>query len=210
VAELSLAMFHALGRNLHMQANVMHARKWERMTAHLLSGRTVGLIGLGSIGRQVARLCLVFKAKVLAYDPQVDVSVARDLGISMVTKEQLLRDADIVSLHASKSSGQVHLIGAQELNAMKRGSILVNLARGEMVDESALVAALKSGHLSGAGLDVFGTEPYAGPLCDFDQVILTPHSATNTIETRSAMELQCVENALRFLSGNLASECHVI
>jgi D-3-phosphoglycerate dehydrogenase len=209
VAELALAMFLALSRNLHMQANLMHARRWDRLTAHLLAGRTVGLIGLGNIGRRVAQLCLSFKAKVLAYDPHADVSVARDSGISMVTREQLLREADIVSLHASKSSGQSQLIGAEDLNAMKRGSVLVNLARGEMVDESALVAALKSGHLSGAGLDVFGAEPYAGPLCDFEQVILTPHSATNTIETRSAMELQCVENALRFLGGSLASECHV-
>lgn len=210
VAELTLAMFLALSRNLHLQANAMHARKWERLTAHSLSGRTVGLIGLGRIGRRVAELCLAFKAKVLAYDTQVDISVLGDLGISIVTKEKLLQEADIVSLHASKSSRQVQLIGAQELIAMKRGSILVNLARGEMIDESALVAALKSGHLSGAGLDVFGAEPYAGPLCDFEQVILTPHSATNTIETRSAMELQCVENALRFLGGNLASECYVI
>lgn len=210
VAELAIAMFLALSRNLHMQTNLMHARRWDRLEAHLLAGRTVGLIGLGNIGRRVAQLCLSFKAKVLAYDPQIDGSVEGDSGISMVTKEELLREADIVSLHASKSAGQSQLVGAEELNAMKRGSVIVNLARGEMVDEFALVAALKSGHLSGAGLDVFREEPYAGPLCDFEQVILTPHSATNTIETRSAMELKCVENALRFLGGNLASDCHVI
>lgn len=210
VAELALALFLALGRNLHVQANLMQARRWERVTAHLLSGRTVGLIGLGNIGQRVAQLCLAFNARVLAYDPLANAVMARDLGVSLVTKEQLLRESDIVSLHASKSAAQSVLIGAAELSVMKRGAVLVNLARGDMVDEAALVNALNSGQLSGAGLDVFGAEPYTGTLCDFEQVILTPHSATNTIETRSAMELQCVENALRFLGGNLARECHVI
>lgn len=210
VAELALALFLTLGRNLHLQANLMRARRWERVTAHLLSGRTIGLIGLGHIGQRVAQLCIAFKARVLAYDPLAKAVAARDLGVSLVTKEQLLREADIVSLHASKSAAQSVLIGAAELAVMKRGAILVNLARGEMVDEAALVDALNSGQLSGAGLDVFGAEPYKGPLCDFEQVLLTPHSATNTIETRSTMELQCVENALQFLDGKLPGERHVI
>ena len=102
------------------------------------------------------------------------------------------------------------MIGAPELAAMKRGALLVNLARGGMVDESALVDALQAGQLAGAGLDVFGEEPYAGPLCDFEQVILTPHSATYTLETRSAMESQSVENALAFLNGTMAPERQVI
>jgi D-3-phosphoglycerate dehydrogenase len=210
VAELALAMFLDLSRSLHMQANLMHKKRWERLTAHLLSGRTVGLIGLGNIGRRVAQLCQAFNAKVIAFDPMCDTGVARELGISLVPKEQLLSEADIVSLHASKTVGQSVLIGAAELKAMKRGAVLVNLARGEMVDELALVDALKSGHISGAGLDVFGAEPYTGPLCEFDQVILTPHSATNTIETRSTMELQCVENALHFLDGKLMTKYRVI
>lgn len=210
VAELALAMFLALGRNLHVQANLMHARRWVRVTAHLLAGRTVGLIGLGDIGQRVAQLCLALNARVLACDPLVDAEVALNLGVALTTKEQLLRDADIISLHASKNADQPVLIGSPELAMMKRGAILVNLARGEMVDESALVDALSSGHLAGAGLDVFGAEPYNGPLCDFQQVILTPHSATNTLETRTAMELQCVENALQFLAGKLASERQVI
>jgi D-3-phosphoglycerate dehydrogenase len=210
VAELALAMFLDLSRNLHMQANLMRKRRWERLTAHLLSGRTVGLIGLGTIGKRVAELCQSFNAKVIAYDPMCENGTALQSGVSLVSKAQLLREADIVSLHASKTPGKSVLIGADEFNLMKRGAVLVNLARGEMVDELALISALKSGQISGAGLDVFGTEPYAGPLCDFDQVILTPHSATNTIETRSIMELQCVENALNFLDGNLNSNCRII
>jgi D-3-phosphoglycerate dehydrogenase len=210
VAELAAAMFLDLSRNLRLQANLMRARRWERTTAHLLAGRVVGLIGLGRIGQRVAQLCLAFKARVLAYDPLADAALARSLGVTLVALEQLLREADIVSLHASKSVEHPVRIGPAELDAMKRGAILVNLARGEMVDEDALVKALSSGHLAGAGLDVFSAEPYQGPLCDFEQVILTPHSATLTIETRAAMELQCVENALQFLAGTLGGGRRVI
>jgi D-3-phosphoglycerate dehydrogenase len=210
VAELALAMFLALNRNLRLQANMMQVRRWERTTAHLLAGRTVGLIGFGRIGQRVAQLCGAFNARVLAYDPLVDAALAHGLGVALVPREHLLREADIVSLHAAKNTDQPLLIGAVELAMMKRGAILVNLARGKMVDEGALVEALRSGQLAGAGLDVFDAEPYQGPLCDFEQVILTPHSATLTVETRAAMELQCVENALQYLGGNLAGERRVI
>ena len=199
VAELALTMFLALSRNLRRQINSMQEGKWERLETHLLSGRTIGLIGFGSIGQRVAELCLAFGAKVIACDPLVVPSIAEKMNVSLVNKEQLLAEADIVSLHASKGSDRTYLMGANELNLMKHGAFLVNLARGDMVNEVALVEALTSGKLGGAGLDVFGEEPYKGPLSQFEQVFLTPHSATNTIETRAAMELCCVENALKFL-----------
>lgn len=210
VAELALAMFLSLSRNLHPQVNLMQNRQWERKKAHLLAGLTVGLIGLGRIGQRVAELCAAFNTRVLAYDPIVGASIARGLGAELVSMDELLSKADIVSLHASKSAGKNVIIGKDQMALMKQGAILVNLARGEMVDENALVEALRAGKLAGAGLDVFGTEPYQGPLCDFDQVILTPHSATLTVETRVAMEMQCVENALDFLAGNLSMERRVI
>ena len=146
----------------------------------------------------------------LANDPEGDPVIAKALGVELVGTKELLNQADIVSLHASSGGANEVLIGAAELNSMKPGAVLVNLARGEMVDEPALVEVLRKGHLAGAGLDVFGKEPYAGPLCDFDQVILTPHSATNTLETRSAMERQCVENAIAFLDGTVAPERRVV
>jgi D-3-phosphoglycerate dehydrogenase len=201
VAELALTMFLALSRNLPRQINSMRDRKWERLETHLLSGKIIGLIGLGGIGRRVAELCLAFGAKVIASDPFVSLNIARDMNVSLVTKEQLLAEADIVSLHASKNSDKSFLMGANEFYLMKQGAYFVNLARGDMVDELALADALNSRKIAGAGLDVFGEEPYRGPLCQFDQVILTPHSATNTIETRSNMELKCVQNALQFLQN---------
>ncbi len=203
VAELALTMFLALSRNLPRQIDSMRDRKWERLETHLLSGKIVGLIGLGSIGQRVAELCNAFGAKVIAFDPLVAAGIAEKINVSLVSKEQLLAAADIVSLHASKGPDKACLIAAGELNLMKCGAYLVNLARGEMVNELALVDALSSGKLAGAGLDVFGEEPYKGPLCDFKQVILTPHSATNTIETRSNMELMCVQNAIQFLQNTM-------
>jgi D-3-phosphoglycerate dehydrogenase len=210
VAELAITMFLSLSRNIRQQSNLMQAKRWERITAHLLSGRTVGLIGFGRIGQRVAQLCNAFGAKVLAFDPFAEKGLESKLNISFVTMEQLLSQSDIVSIHASKVSDNPVVIASEQIALMKDGTILVNLSRGEMVDETALVDALNSGKISGAGLDVFAKEPYQGTLCDFDQVILTPHSATLTYETRSEMEIQCVENAIAFLNGKLNSERRVI
>jgi D-3-phosphoglycerate dehydrogenase len=210
VAELALALFLSLSRNLHPQANLMHARRWERLSAHLLKGRTIGLIGLGRIGKRVAELCLAFHAQVIAHDPLCHPEMAEGLGVRLVSRNELLATADIVSLHASRNPAQAVIIGAPELGLMKWGAILVNLARGEMVDEEALLDALQSGQLAGAGLDVFSEEPYEGALCELKQVILTPHSATLTAETRSAMEIQSIENGLAFLAGGVAADRRVI
>ncbi|MEO7775011.1 MAG: NAD(P)-dependent oxidoreductase [Steroidobacteraceae bacterium] len=200
VAELALSLFLALSRNLRPQADSMRARRWERLESHLINGRTVGLVGFGRIGRRVAQLLQPFGARVLATDPLLTPEQAAALNVTAVGMTELLQHADIVSLHLTRTPGKA-LIGTAELAAMKQGAILVNLARGEHVDEAALVSALQSGKLAGAGLDVFPREPYDGPLCEFSQVILTPHSATMPVETRSAMELQCVDKALRFLAG---------
>jgi len=205
VAELALTMFLSLSRNIPTQINLMQRRIWDRIPTHLLFGRTIGLIGLGKIGQKVAELCNAFNTNILAYDPFVKKELAESLNIKLVEKDQLLKTSDIVSIHASKSTDQNVLIGKNDLEIMRKGSILVNLARGEMVDESALIEALTSGHIGGAGLDVFEKEPYSGPLCDFNNVILTPHSATMPIETRVAMELECLENGINFINRRKAN-----
>jgi D-3-phosphoglycerate dehydrogenase / 2-oxoglutarate reductase len=206
VAELALTMFLALSRNIRPQANSMARREWTRVEAHLLTGRTVGLVGLGRIGRRVAELTHAFGARILATDPLADPVIARSVSTDLVPLERLLEQSDIVSLHASRAVDAPLALGDAELARMKRGALIVNLARGGMVDETALVNALRCGHLAGAALDVFTREPYTGPLSEFDNVILTPHSATNTVETRASMELECVEKALRFLEGRIHPE----
>jgi D-3-phosphoglycerate dehydrogenase len=206
VAELAMTMFLALSRNVRQQSDLMKAKRWERITGHLLSGRTIGLIGLGRIGQKVASLCKAFGARVIAFDPYANKNLEKELSIELISLDELYRQSDIVSIHASKVSEQPVVIGQKEIDQMKDGVMLVNLSRGDMVDEAALIAGLKSGKISGAGLDVFAQEPYNGPLCDFDQVILSPHCATLTFETRSEMEIQSVENAIGFLKGNIDSD----
>jgi D-3-phosphoglycerate dehydrogenase len=203
VAELTLAMFLSLARNLRPQANLMQQKTWKRLESHLIGGRTIGLIGLGRIGRRVAELSRAFGARVLATDPRADTAWTKATGVDIVPLDELLASSDIVSIHAARSADNPLVLGAEHFARMRRGAILVNVARGSMIDEGALLEALTSGHLAGAGLDVFGAEPYSGPLCELDQVLLTPHSATLPVETRSAMELECVDKALRFLDGTL-------
>lgn len=203
VAELTLAMMLGLCRQLPRQSDLVRRREWTRLEAHLLSGRTVGLIGLGRIGRRVAELLAPFRPTIIAADPAADREWAATHGVSIVPLEELLASADVVSIHAASGAATRLALHERELASMKRGAVLVNVARGSMVDEGALVAALESGHLFGAALDVYAQEPYAGPLCSLPNVILTPHSATLTVETRVAMELECVDKALRFIAGRV-------
>jgi D-3-phosphoglycerate dehydrogenase len=204
VAELTLAMMLALSRQLPRQSELGHRREWKRLEAHLLSGRVVGLVGLGRIGRRVAELLKPFRVQLLATDPQADHARAAEQGIELVSLPRLLASADVLSLHASSSSAAVLRLSDAEFASMKRGALLVNVARGSMVDDGALARALQSGHLAGAALDVYPQEPYTGPLCGLPNVVLTPHSATLTVETRVAMEMECVDKALRFITDRLA------
>lgn len=204
VAELTLAMMLGLVRQLPRQSALVQKRQWTRLEAHLLSGRTVGLVGLGRIGRRVAQLLAPFQVRLLAADPFLAADRGTLHGIEIVPLDQLLAVSDIVSIHAATSTAERLSLGAAEFERIKHGALLVNVARGSMVDEAAMLRALESGRLAGAALDVFEQEPYNGPLCDLPNVILTPHSATLTVETRVAMEMQCVDKALRFVVNKLA------
>jgi D-3-phosphoglycerate dehydrogenase len=210
VAELALSMMLALSRNLPRQSVAARAQQWARLEAHLLGARRVGIIGLGRIGRRVAQLVRAFGSEVWAVDPAADAAWCAAHQVRVVTLDVLLAECDIVSIHAAKSAGDPLRIDRSRLAAMKAGAILINLGRGEMVDETALCEALSSGHLFGAGLDVYASEPYSGPLCGFDNVVLTPHAATLTVETRSAMERECVEKALAVLAGTLPASARVV
>jgi D-3-phosphoglycerate dehydrogenase len=203
VAELALTMMLGLCRNLPRQGRAAGGKNWVRLEAHLLGKRRVGIVGLGRIGRRVAALVRAFGGEVWAVDPVADVAWCGENGVRTASLDEVLARCDIVSIHAARASGAPLRIGAPEIARMRTGAILINLGRGEMVDETALHAALQSGHLFGAGLDVYPREPYDGPLCDLDNVILTPHAATLTVETRSAMEREAVGKALRFLEQNL-------
>lgn len=210
VAELALTMMLSLSRNLPRQAREAAAGKWTRLEAHLLGARRVGIIGLGRIGRRVAALLRAFGSQVWAADPAADAAWCAANRVHVVPIDELLAGCDIVSIHAARSAAAPLRLGAGALARMRRGAILINLGRGDMVDEVALHAALTSGQLSGAGLDVYGQEPYSGPLIELDNVVLTPHSATLTVETRSAMEGEAVSKTLAFLDGSLPASDRVV
>jgi D-3-phosphoglycerate dehydrogenase len=209
VAELALAMMLSLSRNLPRQAREAAAGRWTRIEAHLLGARRVGVIGLGRIGRRVSTLVRAFGAEVWGVDPAPDAAWCAAHGVRTVTLDELLEGCDIVSIHAAKSSAPLR-IGAQEIARMRRGAILINLGRGDMVDDRALHAALTSGHLFGAGLDVYPEEPYTGPLIGLDNVELTPHAATLTVETRSEMEREAVRKTIACLHGTLPAGDRVV
>jgi D-3-phosphoglycerate dehydrogenase len=195
VAQLAMAMFLALARNFPEHLTDAHGGHWRKHTGFLLGEWSVGLVGFGRIGQRVEALLRPFGPRVLVHDPNVGPSETWPT-VEFVDMPTLLAQSDAISLHASSQKGAAAMIGTAELAAMKPGGRLINTARGALVDEKALVEALGSGHLAGAALDVYEHEPYDGALAHLPQVLCTPHVATLTRASRSAMEVRCVENVL--------------
>jgi D-3-phosphoglycerate dehydrogenase len=198
VAQITVGMILALARNLPEYGVTLRQGSWKRHTGFLLSEWVIGLVGFGRIGRTVERCLRPFGPKVLVSDPALKKG---DLpsGVELVDFNTLLSRSDLVSLHAMRAASEGPLVSTAQLNRMKRGARLVNTARGYLVDEEALLGALVSGNLAGAALDVFETEPYAGPLTKFPQVLCTPHIGTLTHASRRAMEMKAVVNVVDFL-----------
>ena len=200
VAELTMALMLDLLRRVTAQSLAMRHKKWERLTGNLLFGKKVGVIGLGRIGRRVAELLRSWKIDVFGTDLYPDVQWAKVQGVKLFPLDKVLEDADIISLHLSMTDEHPFCLGDQEIARMKKGAFLINVARGALINEAALVNALSSNHLAGAGLDVFQQEPYTGLLCQMDNVVLTPHIATLTQESRSAMEIEAAQNIINFFN----------
>lgn len=202
VAQMTIAMVLALARNLPLHLNDFRGGLWRKHTGYVISEWTIGLVGFGRIGRAVERYLRAFGPRVIVTDPNVKADQLPD-GVSLYELLPLLAEADIVSLHAAMCAGKTPLIGYREIRAMKKGSRLVNTARGCLVDEGALCDAIESGHLAAAALDVFETEPYEGPLVNLPQVLCTPHVASLAKASRIAMEVRCARNVVEFFSKNI-------
>src|SRR5574340_275033 len=178
VAEHTFALALALARHLCRANELLHAGKWEKKTLQgaELRGKMLGIIGLGRIGMEVARRAHAFGMRVVAHDPFISAEVAREAGVELAALEDVLRSADYLSLHLALTPQSAGMINAQSLRKMKKGVRLINCARGELIEEAALAAALQSGQVAGAALDVFAHEPPTGsPLLALPNVILTPH-----------------------------------
>lgn len=191
VVEMTMGLMLATLRQIPEADRQVRNGGWPRLKGRLLKTQTVGILGLGRIGNRVARICSSFGARLIAHDPMVRNT---SVDVERVSMEKLLSQSDIVSLHLPYDETTHHLINTESFAAMKPGAILINTARGSLVDESALVKALRSGQLSGAGLDVFEAEPYSGALQDLPQVVLTPHLASSAVESRREMELEAANN----------------
>ncbi|RJX31671.1 MAG: hydroxyacid dehydrogenase [Desulfarculus sp.] len=194
VAELTVGCLLSLLRRVMEMDRTLHQCRWEKCVGYQLAGRTVLLVGLGRIGRAVARLLAPFGVRLLAADPAVEQTPQ---GVELVSLAQGLPQADVISLHAS---GSQQVLGPEQFALIKPGAFLLNPSRGELVDEAGLQAALDSGRLAGAWLDAFQQEPYAGPLTGYANVILTPHVGSYSAECRLDMEMQAVNNLLAALA----------
>jgi len=196
VAELTLAALLALCRNVVPTNAALHAGQWKKTIGTGLAGARVLIVGWGRIGRRVGGLLAAFGAERMVFDPFVDEDAVPEGVRRMASLEAGLHEADVVTLHAA---GTERLLDARAFEAMKDGVILLNSARGELVDEDALVGALESGKVAAAWFDAFWEEPYTGPLTAFEQVLLTPHVGTYTRQCRRDMETAAVKNLLRDL-----------
>ena len=197
VAQLTVAMMLALARNLPWHAAESRAGRWTKATGHLLSEWTIGLVGFGRIGQAVARLLRPFAPRVVVADPGCEPRQLPE-GVELRSLPALLAEADCVSLHASRRAEDGPLVGRAEFAQMKPGSVLVNTARGVLVEEAALLDALRAGRVAGAALDVFEREPYTGPLAQWPTVLCTPHVATLTAASRAAMERRSAEHVVEY------------
>ena len=196
VAELTMSLILAALRRICQVDQLLRADRWSRMQGQLLAAQLVGIIGLGHIGRRVAKLCQAFDARVVAHDPYIDPT---SHGVELVPLKKLLAEADVISLHLPYGANTHHLLDAKAFARMKPGSIIINAARGGLIDEIALDEALISGHLGMAALDVFEQEPYRGPLIKNDKIILTSHIGSLARESRMRMEIEAAENLLEEL-----------
>jgi D-3-phosphoglycerate dehydrogenase len=202
VAELTLGLILDCIRNISNADRSIRNGKWNKPMGELLGAKTVGIVGYGRIGKAVARLVRAFGSKVLAYD--IEPKEIKK-GVHFVSLEKLLSEADVVTLHLPYNPAKGKLITKDNIAMMKNGAYLINTSRGELVDENALYAVLKSGKLAGAGLDVFEREPYNGPLTELDNLVLTPHIGSYARQARIKMEGKAVENLLKGLKEIMRS-----
>lgn len=201
VAELTVGLVIGLARRIHVADRGMHRRIWRRHVGPELRARTLGIVGLGRIGKLVARLFEPFGMTVIANDIAPDGEFARLHGISFVEKDELFRRSDFVTLHVPLTPMTERLMRRDVFGMMKPSAYLINTSRGPVVDEPDLLAALDAGVIAGAAIDVFGEEPYTGPLADREQVILTCHMGSCSDLGRKRMETEAAQNIIDFFSG---------
>jgi D-3-phosphoglycerate dehydrogenase len=206
-AEHTVGLLVALARNIPQAHAALREGRWERSRygGVELADKTLGVLGLGRIGQQVARRALGLQMKVVGHDPYVSEERFREMGVEPASFDEVLERSDFITLHLPLNDATRGAIGAAQLERMRDGVRLVNAARGELVDEAALVAALESGKVAGAAIDVFAEEPYSGPLLSAPNVVVTPHLAASTDEAQDRAGLIVAEQVAAALRGELVT-----
>ncbi len=203
-AEHTLALMLAVARNIPQACQSLKEGQWKRSQymGVELRNKTLGIVGLGKVGSEVARRARAFGMRLVAYDPFVSPDYASNLGVEMMPLDRLLKESDFVTLHTPLNESTRHLIGKEQVAQMKPGARLINVARGELVDEAALLAGLEEGKLAGVALDVFAQEPPApSPLLSHPKVVVTPHLGASTAEAQREVAVEIAQQVLQVLRG---------
>ena len=200
VAEHTLALILDLLKKITQYNNNIHQGDFHVETGQMLAGKQIGIIGLGRIGTRVATLTSAFGCKIAFFDPFRKTGLP-DTWHACSSVEQLIETSDIITLHMTPQNSERPLLDKDSLSMVKKGVIIINTARGSLIDETALIQVISSGQVAAAGLDVFPNEPYTGKLLDFPQVVMTPHVASNTNESRQQMEIEAIRNMIEVLEG---------
>ena len=209
VAEHAMLLMLAVSRRLPLADKLARTDAWGEFFTQRpmddLEGKTLGLVGLGAIGYAVGRRAKAFGMKILFFDPYVDRKKAEELEARRTDLGELLRESDVISLHTPLTNETKSLIGKREFDLMKKSAILINTARGAVVDETSLINALRSGSIAGAGLDVMTMEPpeATNSLLSMDNVVVTPHCASFTLQGAKRLWFACADAVIRVLRGEL-------
>ncbi len=199
-AEHTMAMMLALCRHIPQAQASLKAGRWDRKKyiGRQLYRKTIGIVGMGRIGSRVAQRCQAFNMEVITHDPYLSDDVARELKVKRVDLPELFAQSDFITLHAALTSSTEHLINAEAIEQMKEGVCILNIARGPLIDEDALIEGLSSGKIAGAALDVFTKEPLSpdSPLLEMENVVITPHLAASTVEAQRDVGIQIIDQML--------------
>lgn len=201
VVDLTMGLMYTLLRNVHEANFHMHHGKWNRYFGNRLDDSVIGIIGAGRVGSQVVKnLVALGCKKILYYDKKVKLEGVGS-QVEFATKEFIYKNSDVISLHLPLDSTTFNMVTIKEMKKMKKSSVLINTARGGIINESDLHLALKDRIIKGAAIDVFKNEPYDGNLIEHENCILTSHMGSMTIDCRNRMEIEATEEAVRFLTG---------
>jgi len=208
VADLAIGLLLAVARKIPALDKKVRSMEWPKSQGVEIYNKTIGIVGLGAIGKAVARRAKGFSMKVLAYDPYINRDYAKENGIAVCELEELLKKSDFISLHLPSMESTHHIINKKAFELLKPGAIIVNSARGGLIDEEAAYIALKEGKLGGLALDAFEIEPPKdSPLFEFDNVVVTPHIGAHTEEAGKNMAMMSVKSLIDVLEGR---DCHYI